>query len=185
MTLGVYRALLYLYPAAYRREYGGEMLTVLGAVQAEVRTEALLSRAVSFTREVGGLLRGALEEHLRPVYPAESLTAFCSRRITMRSEFRFPKATVGLMTLVLLAIVAAIEKAKAISQSVAPSSTPVGRIVPPYVSVVPTFLIALAGVCVCGALVWAVLFALHRSGTQRLSDLKPSVERRSPGNLLS
>ena len=102
----------------------------------------------------------------------------------MRSEFRFPKATVALMTLILLAIVAAIEKAKAISQSVAPSSTPVGRIVPPYVNIVPTFLIALAGACLCGVLVWAVAFALHRSGTQRLSDLKPSAERRSSASLL-
>jgi len=32
--------------------------------------------------------------------------------------------------------------------------------------------------------VWAALFALHRSGTQRLSDLKPSAERRSASSLL-
>lgn len=178
------RALLYLYPAAYRHEYGDEMLTVLGEVQAEVRTKGRLQSASSFIREVGGLLRGALEERLRPIHSPQSFPIFSSRRITMRSEFRFPKATVALMTVILLAIVAAIEKAKAISQSVTPSSTPVGRIVPPYVSIVPTFLIALAGVCVCGALVWAVLFALHRSGTQRLSDLKPSAERRSSASLL-
>lgn len=181
--LALFRTLLHLYPVAYRREYGDEMLTVLGEVQLEGRTKGPLQRAISFTREAGGLLRGALEEHLQPIYPMQSFPVF-SRRITMRSEFRFPKATVGLMTLVLLAIIAAIEKAKAISQSVAPSSTPVGRIVPPYVSIVPTFLIGLAGVCVCGVLVWAVLFALHRSGTQRLSDLKPSAERRSSGSLL-
>jgi hypothetical protein len=182
--LGVFRTLLYLYPGAYRREYGDEMLTVLGEVRAEVRTKGPLHRGLSFSREAGGLLRGALEERLRPIYSPQSFPVFSSRRIAMRSEFRFPKATVALMAVILLAIVAAIEKAKAISQSVAPSSTPVGRIVPPYVNIVPTFLIALAGVCVCGALVWAVLFALHRSGTQRLSDLKPSAERRSSGSLL-
>jgi hypothetical protein len=183
--LALFRTLLYLYPAEYRREYGDEMLTVLVQVQAEARMQAPLQRSFSFTREAGGLLRGALEQHLHPIYQPQSFPVFSSRRLAMRSEFRFPKATVGLMTLVLLAIIAAIEKAKAISQSVAPSSTPVGRIVPPYVSIVPTFLIALAGVCVCGTLVWAVLFALHRSGTQRLSDLKPSAERRCSGSLLS
>jgi hypothetical protein len=178
-----FRTLLYLYPAAYRREYGDEMLSVLREVQAEVRMKSPLQRAISFSREMGGLLRGALEEHLRPTYP-QAFAVFSSRRVTMRSEFRFPKATVGLMTLVLLAIIAAIEKAKAISQSVAPSSTPVGRIVPPYVNIVPTFLIALAGACVCGFIVWAVVFALHRSGTQRLSGLKPPAERRASGSLL-
>lgn len=182
--LAFFRTLLCLYPAEYRREYGDEMLAVLGEVQTEARTEGLLARAISFSREVGGLLRGALEEQLRPFYPPQSFPLFSLRRITMRSEFRFPKATVALMALILLAIVAAIEKAKAISQSVAPSSTPVGRIVPPYVNIVPTFLIALAGACICGVLVWAVVFALHRSGTQRLSDLKPSAERRSSGSLL-
>jgi len=182
--LPLFRTLLYLYPAAYRREYGDEMLAVLSEVQAEVRTKSPLNRAISFSREAAGLLRGALEEHLQAIYSPQSFPVFPSRRITMRSEFRFPKATVALMTLILLAIIAAIEKAKAISQSVAPSSTPVGPIQPPYVSIVPTFLIALAGVGVCGALVWAALFALHRSGTQRLSDLKPSAERRPPSSLL-
>jgi hypothetical protein len=182
--LVLFRTLLYLYPAAYRREYGDEMLIVLEEVQAEDRVKGPLHRALSFTREAGGLLRGAFKEHLRPICPPQSFLDFSSRSITMRSEFRFPKATVGLMALILLAIIAAIEKAKAISQSVPPSSTPVGRITPPYVSIVPTFLIALACVCVCGALMWVVLFALHRSGTQRLSDLKPSAEQHSSGSLL-
>jgi len=182
--LALFRTLLHLYPAAYRQEYGAEMLAVLREVQAEVRTKGPLHRATSLACEVRGLLQGALKEHLRTVYSPQRFHVFPSRRITMRSEFRFPKATVALMTLILLAIIAAIEKAKAISQSVTPSSTPVGPIHPPYVSIVPTFLIALAGVGVCGALVWAALFALHRSGTQRLSDLKPSAERRPPSSLL-
>jgi hypothetical protein len=182
--LALFRSLLYLYPAAYRHEYGDEMLAVLSEVQEEVRTKSVLSRALFFSHEVGGLLRGALEEYLRVNYSPQDFPVRLSRRISMRSEFRFPKSTVLLMTIILLAIIAAIEKAKAISQSVTPSSTPVGPIVPPYVSIIPTFLIALAGVCVCGALVWAILFALHRSGTQRLSDLKPSAERRSSGGLL-
>jgi hypothetical protein len=38
-------------------------------------------------------------------------------------------------------------------------------------------------VCVCGALLWAVLFALHRSGIQRLSDLNPSSSPR-PGKTI-
>jgi len=182
--LALFRSLLWLYPAAYRQEYGEEMLAVLREVQTEDRVKHRLDRALSCSHEAAGLLRGALQEHLRAIYAPQGFSVFSSRRIAMRSEFRFPKTTVVLMTLILLAVMAAIEKAKAISQSVPHSSTPVGPLQPPYVSIVPALLMALAGVCVCGGLVWAVLFALHRSGTQRLCDLKPSAERRSPGSLL-
>ena len=102
----------------------------------------------------------------------------------MRSEFRFPKATVALMTIILLAVIMTIEKAKAISESVPHANPPVGPIQPAYITIVPTFLIVFAGVCVCGALLWAVLFAFHLSGVQRLSDLDPSAAPRSRTGLL-
>ncbi len=98
----------------------------------------------------------------------------------MRSEYKFPKATVGLMTVILGVVLVAIEKAKAISESVAPTNLAVGPIQPMHFSVVSA-LELLAILCVGGALVWAVLFALHRSGTQRFSDLTPSARPRSNG----
>ena len=54
----------------------------------------------------------------------------------MRSEYKFPKATVGLMTVILGVVLVAIEKAKAISESVAPTSTAVGPIQPMHFSIV-------------------------------------------------
>ena len=101
----------------------------------------------------------------------------------MRSEFRFPKSTVTLMGIILIAIMVAIEKAKAIQQSIPPSHTDVGPIQPAYVAIVPTFLIALAGICVCSLLLWAVLFAFHRSGTQRFSELDLSATPQSKSGL--
>lgn len=184
--LSFFRSLLYLYPPAYRQEFGEEMLGVLAEMKAGLPNRGLVCRMVFHARESGGLLLGAFQEHLRsfnvsPEFPIHQ------RRSNMRShsEFRFPKSTVTLMAIVLLAIMAAIEKAKAIQESIPPSSTPVGPISPAYVAIVPTFLIVLAGVCVGGALVWAVLFALHRSGVQRLSELDPSAARPSKSNLLS
>ncbi len=96
----------------------------------------------------------------------------------MRSEYKFPKATVGLMTVILGVVLVAIEKAKAISESVAPTSTAVGPIQPMHFSIVAA--LELLGVlCIGGALVWAALFALHRSGTQRFSDLNPTASPRT------
>ena len=62
--LALYRSILYLYPAAYRGEYGDEMLEVLSVVQAETRNKGALARVGCTVREASGLLGGALEEHL-------------------------------------------------------------------------------------------------------------------------
>jgi hypothetical protein len=182
--LPLFRSLLYIYPAAYRAEYGEEMMVVLMEVHAEAQKKDFLTRTVSYTREAGGLLQGALLEHARTIFPPPGYSFSPQRRFTMRSEFRFPKTTVALMIIILLAVMTAIEKAKAISQSVPHTETPIGPIQPAYITIVPTFLIVFAGVCVCGALLWAVLFAFHRSGVQRLSDLDPSAAPRSRTGLL-
>ena len=94
----------------------------------------------------------------------------------MRSEFRFPKATVTLMTIILAAVVMAIEKATAIQNSVPPSSQHVGPIQPAHFTFLPTLLLILSFGCISGLLGWAILFALHRSGAQRLADFDPSRE---------
>lgn len=71
------------------------------------------------------------------------------------------------MTVILAAVIMAIEKAKAISGSV-------------LTTVAELFLIGY----MVGAVGWAILFALRGSGVQRLSELRPSGGQR-PGAGLS
>lgn len=180
--LSFFRYLLHLYPASHRREYGDEMLGVLIEVHAEVRQKSSPARVVSYAREAGGLMRGAMRERARTIVFPLDFRVYPQRRLAMRSEYKFPKATVGLMTVILGVVLVAIEKAKAISASVAPTSEAVGPIQPMHFSVVSA--LALLGVLsVGGAIVWLVLFALHRSGTQRFSDLNPSASPRSNSGL--
>lgn len=183
----LYRSLLNLYPAAYRHEYGEEMLTVLDEVCSDAQQRGLWASAVSCARESVGLLRGALLEHARKILFPQGLPMFLPGRFAMRSEFRFPKTTVTLMTIILIAVVMTIEKAKAISASLPHTGQTVGPIQPETFSTVTTLLTVLAGACVAGFIVWAVLFALQRSGVQRLSALKPpaSTAPRSSSGIFS
>jgi hypothetical protein len=177
----LFRSLLYLYPAAYRREYGEEMIGVLLEVRGEQRRKGLLALAATYFRETAGLLQGALHEHTRRILCPYGFSNFSPRRLTMRSEFRFPKSTVALMTIILLAVALTIDKAKSIEASVAPSSTYVGPIQAEHFTIVGTFLIVFVLACVMAAMVWAVLFALNRSGIQRLSQLNPSADSKPSG----
>ena len=92
----------------------------------------------------------------------------------MRSEFRFPKVTVTLMTIILAGVVLAIEKATAIHASVPDSYQHVGPIQPAHFTFLPTMLVIMGGACLAGAIGWAILFALHRSGVQRLAEFDPA-----------
>ena len=117
------RYLLYLYPAAHRMEFGEEMSEVLRERQNEIGKRGALARWISNGREIGGLLRGAVREHVRAATGLYSWEGFTIRRIRMRTEFRFPKATPVLMTVILGAVVMAIEKA-----TLFPSSTGLGPV---------------------------------------------------------
>ncbi len=178
------RYLLYLYPPAHRIEYGEEMVAVLCERQRELWNLGVLARWLFLAREIAGLLRGAVQEHVRAVTVLHPWAVFPLRRFSMRSEFRFPKATGWLMLVILAAIVMAIEKAKAISASLPDTHQYVGPIQPAQVTVIATFAVVFVAGCVVGAVGWAVLFALRRSGTQRLSELRPSGDR-NPGNKLA
>jgi hypothetical protein len=178
-----FRALIYLYPTAYRQEFGDEMLTVLGELTEEMKERGSLPQLISHFHETGGLLLGAVREHIRNLGLAPDFSIVSQRRLAMRSDFRFPKSTVTLMGIILIAITVAIEKAKAIQQSIPSSHTDVGPIQPAYVSIVPGFLVALAIVSAGGVLLWAVLFVLHRSGIQRFSELNPAAAPPSKSGL--
>lgn len=173
--LRLYRSLLFLYPHSYRCQYAGEMLTVLSEVELDASRNKRWVRVALRAREVGGLLSGAFTEHARQLTGFYGTPVLFPRRSRMRSEFRFPKATGILMTVILVAVIMAIEKAKAISASLPPTSTPVGPIEPAHLSTVTTFLVILALALSAAVIGWLVVFALRRSGLQRLSDVRPGA----------
>jgi len=177
----VYRFLLYLYPPAYRSEFGEEMLAVFCAAQTEAWKNDTLVRSRFCAREIKGLVVGALSEHVRTVAGFDRPPVFFSRRIAMRSEFRFPKVTVTLMTIILAGVVLAIEKATAIQTSVPDSYQHVGPIQPARFTFLPTMLVIMGGACLAGAIGWAILFALHRSGLHRLAEFDPASHQGSGG----
>jgi hypothetical protein len=166
------RYLLYLYPAAHRMEFGEEMREVLRERREEIAKRGAMARWMRNGREIAGLLRGAAEEHARAATGLYSWEEIPVRRRGMRKEFRFPKATPVLMTLILVAVLMAIEKARAIQLSVPPSHQDVGPIQSANFTVVPTFALWLVLGGVVGAIAWAAVYAMRRSGVQRLEELK-------------
>lgn len=176
--LAFYRALLRLYPAAYRCEFGDEMVDVLSEVHGGIHGKNAMTRIFFAMREAGGLLGGALQEHLRSITGSYHNGFFSVRRFAMKSEFRFPKATLGLMVVILAAVIWAIEKAKAISASIPHASTPVGPIRPEQFAFGQTLLAVLIWAVVAGAIGWGILYALRRSGVQTLSEMNPPLGQR-------
>jgi len=180
----LYRSLLYFYPANYRAEYGEEMTAVFLEAHAEAAKRGVITQAMFGVRELGGLLRGALREHLRSITGSYGSTLFSTRRLSMHSEFRFPKATVSLMAIILVGILLTIDKAKSIAASVSYSRPNVGPIhAAQQLMLLPALLIILTGACVVGVVAWAILFALQRSGLHRLSDVNPAGVQRPGGKL--
>ena len=153
--LPFYRALLRLYPAAYRCEFGDEMMDVLSEAQGGIRQKNAKTRVLFAMREAGGLLSGALQEHLRSVTGSYDKGIFSLRRFGMKSEYRFPKATVGLMIATLAGVMLAIEKARAISASVPHVNPLVGPIKSVQATVAQTML---------GVLVWAIVSGATGAG---------------------
>jgi len=174
--LALYRALLRLYPAAYRCEYGDEMIDVLSEVQSENQKKGALALLFSGVRETGGLLYGAVGEHFMGITGSYDNGMFSlGRRLVMRSEFRFPKATVGLMIIILAAVMFTIEKARAISVSIPHANPPVGPIHPTQVMIVQALLATLIWALTAGAIGWGIIHLLHRSGVHQLSEMNPSA----------
>lgn len=174
-----YRALLRLYPAAYRCEYGDEMIDVLSEVQSENQRKGTLALLSSGVSETGGLLYGAVREHFSSITGSyDSGVFFLKRRFAMRSEFRFPKATVGLMIVILAAVVFTIEKARAISVSIPHANPPVGPIHPTQAMIVQALLATLIWAIGAGAIGWGILYALRRTGVQQLSEMNPAAGQR-------
>ena len=100
-SISVYRNLLRLYPSAHREQFGEEMAAVFGDAQAEMASKSVWNRGVFVAREAVGILRGALQEHWRTLGGDSVELWFPTRRFTMRNQFRFPKTTAVLMTIIL------------------------------------------------------------------------------------
>ena len=173
--ISLYRCLLCLYPLAYRREYSEEMTAVFREAQAELEKQSALTRGLFWLREIAGLVRGAIGEHVRSVAGSHSWVLLPARRFTMHAEFRFPKATAFLMTVILAAVVLAIEKAQAISASLPHTNPPVGPIQPEHFTFLPSVALMIAATYAAGLIGWAILFALKRSGVHRLSGIQDTA----------
>lgn len=156
--LAIYQRLLRLYPRGHRQDFSDEMSAVFEDLRGDLAAQGFVTRLTFYVREGAGLLRGAVREHWR-----ESGVG----RFSMQSEFRFPKATWILMTIILAGVVSAIEKGEAISASV-PGPGPV---IPPIHSGPHTLVYGIAesfaAIYAVGLLAWGILFVLRRSVAER------------------
>jgi hypothetical protein len=92
----------------------------------------------------------------------------------MRTEFRFPVWTISLMLLSLLGVVFAIEQAHRFAAHYSDVATAT-----PLWATVPRIVLPLLGlICIGGVAGYAILVALRRTGTHRLSDIRIGPEQR-------
>jgi len=170
LSLSLYRHALRLYPGFHREQFGEEMIALFRELQADMATKGMFAQGLFCVRETAGVVAGALREHWR-VWGGEHVwLLFSSRRFTMRTEFRFPKATAVLMTLILAGVVLAIQKGEAIQASVPDTNPLVVSIHPVHSTLLPGVVIGLASFYAAGLIGWAILFALRRSGVHRLDE---------------
>ena len=173
LTFDFYRHLLDLYPANYRDEFGEEMTAVFRDMQAETAAKGTLARSAFYIRETAGAIVGALREHFRVPGREEAWLLFPpkffrNRRLTMHTEFRFPKATAVLMAIILAGVMAAIKMGEGIVASVPHVSEPVGTIHPVHSVLLGGVVMMLAMFYAAGLIGWVILFAMRRSGVHRL-----------------
>jgi len=172
LSTGVYRNLLRLYPAVHREQFGEEMTAVFGEMQAENGSKGMTGRWMFYMREAAGIVCGALQEHWRTMGGESIGLWFPTRRFAMRTEFRFPKTTAVLMTIILGGVVLAIKKGETISSS--PVNPPIGPLPPVHSVLLGGIFLTLAFVYVAGMIGWAILFAMRRSGVHRLAETAAS-----------
>ena len=165
----LYRWLLYLYPSPYRREYADEMVSVFREAQADVDARNLAAGISFRIREGWGLLAGAAREHFRMLCGNCRLVSYT--RCDMRPEFRFPRSTVFLMSIIFAGVVLAMEKADKIQVKYGAGAGSIWPSLPWFLGL--TFLLT----CALVVGVWGILFALKRTGAHRLADLQPGPNR--------
>jgi len=163
--LAIYQRLLQLYPRGHRQDFGDEMSAVFADLRGDVAPQGFVARLTFYVREGSGLLLGALREHWRQSGVG---------RFNMQSEFRFPKATWILMTIILAGVVSAIEKGEAISASVPDPGLVVPPIHPGPHTLVYGIAELFAAIYAIGLLAWGILFVLRGSGAERVGGMESS-----------
>jgi len=167
--LAFYRWLLYLYPSLYRREFADEMLLVFRDAHADASAAGFAERICFRVRETCGLLAGAVREHLHITRVSGPVISFT--RFDMRPEFRFPRSTVFLMSLIFGGVILAMEKANTIMVKYAGGEGSIWPSLPWFLGFTVLFTFA-------GALaVRGILFALGRTGGQRLANIQTGPHR--------
>lgn len=170
-SFNLYRHALRLYPAQHRSEFGEEMLAIFRQLHQETAAQRLPGRVRFYAREVAGIIAGAAREHWRVMGGDEFSKWFSTRRFTMHTEFRFPKATAVLMTLILGGVILTIQKGEAISASLRGAvEPPIGPIHPVHSVLVGGVLLGVLFFYAAGLIGWTLLFAMRRSGLHRLDE---------------
>jgi hypothetical protein len=167
----IYQALLRLYPVAYQTRFGEEMMFVFSEALAGATARSVVQRGIFCVRETMGLLFGAFREHVGSFDSGRLWLPFSIRRFTMQREFRFPRSTAVLMTIILAGVVLAIEKGKAIQASLPHVNPQIGPIQPTQHYFLAAVALVFAFFYAAGLIGWAIVFALHRSGVHRLADM--------------
>jgi len=157
--LMIYRRLLWLYPKTYRREFQEEMAEVLGQLHADSSKTCLLARFRFYVRESAGLIAGALRE---------TWHQSVMRRFTVGNNFRFPKATWILMTLILAGVISAIRKGEAISVSLPHDNPAIGPIHPAN-TVMSGWVMSVLIMYAVGLVVGGVFFLVRRTKLGQMS----------------
>ena len=166
----LYRSLLVLYPAPYRCEFADEMTYVFLQAEADTSSHSMRRRGAFYLREIVGLMFGALHTHICSLLGVNDWNPF--RRFNMHPQFRFPRSTVFLMCVILAGVTFAIQKAQHVQATL--TGMPVRN------QTALPLLVTFAVVYAAAAAVWAILFALNRSGTHRLSSLMPAEPTPKP-----
>jgi hypothetical protein len=157
----IYQRLLHLYPKEYRNEFGGEMNAVFTALRSDAAKQGVAARFRFVVRECEGLFVEAMREHWRQ---------FAMRRFSMRGDFRFPKATWILMTLILATVIWAIEKGEAISVSL-PSESLVLPPIRPASTVMSSWGLSFLIMYAVLGLVGVALFVLRRKAAKGTAEM--------------
>jgi hypothetical protein len=140
------------------------MTSVFRDAQDNISTGTFAARVSFHTRELRGLVWGAVREHFCKIAGNYQWSSF--RRFDMRADFRFPHTTIFLMSIILAGVILAIEKAKSIQVKYGAGSMSVWPALPWSLGLM------LLLVCVTVAVFWGVLFALRRTGVHRLEKLE-------------
>ena len=86
----------------------------------------------------------------------------------MQAQFRFPKTTAVLMTIILAGVLMAIKQGEAIEASMANVNPPGSTL---QTNMLPGIAMGLAVFYAAGLIGWSILFALRRSGVHRLDQV--------------